>query len=240
MIRLIDREFVRECSYAFPPDSPLPQISSALPQRLLGNKPRFDVDAEDLVTLRLFLRSRVACIQTRDEIVSWIIEPASSLQLNFHQSIQQPHTAIQAAEKAALSIPWDAATPDQARALGLQQLNLAGERQEHDPGQGAIPPAVLEGESVHVAGNGDNGSQAPRNGAHSAITELGLLKAEGNGAGHTAVHGYVRLELIEAESQEPHTILSSDSYSLALLGRYRLLADTLAGWAGAKLTVVGS
>ncbi len=240
MIKLIDREFVRECSYAFPPDSPLPQISSALPQRLLENKPRFDVDAEDLVTIRLFLRSRVACIQTRDEIVSWIFEPASSLQLNFHQSNQQPQPAIQAAENAALSIPWDAATPARARALGLQQLNLAGERQEHDPSQGAVPPAVLEGESVHVAGNGDNGSQAPRNGAHSAIAELGLLKADGNGAGPPAGHGYVRLELLEAESLKPHTILSSDSYSLALLGRYRLLADTLAGWAGVKMTVVRS
>ncbi len=240
MIRLIDREFVRECSYAFPPDSPLPQISGSLPQRLLGNKPGFDVDAEDLVTLRFFLRSRVACIQTRDGIVSWNFDPVSALQLNFHQSIQQPHTAVQAAEEAALSIPWDAATPDQARALGLHGLNLAGERQERDPGQGAISPAVLEGESVHVAGNGENGSQAPRNGAHSAIAELGLLKADGNGAGPPAVHGYIRLELIEAESQKPHTILSSDSYSLALLGRYRLLADTLAGWAGAKTTVVRS
>ena len=240
MIKLIDREFVRECSYAFPPDSLLPQISGSLPQRLLGNKPGFDVEAEDLVTLRFFLRSRVACIQTREGSVSWKFDPAGKLQLNFHQSAHQPPPIVQAAEKAARSISWDAATPARARALGVQGFDLAGERQEQDPAQGAISPPVLEGESAHVAGNGDNGHLVPRNGAHSAIAELGLVKADGNGAGHQMDLGYVRLELLETESQEPHTILSSDVYSLALLGRYRLLADTLAGWAGTKLTVVRS
>ncbi len=240
MIRLIEKEFVRECSYAFPPDSPLPQISSSLPQRLLGNKPGFDVDAEDLVTLRFFLRSRVACIQTREGSVSWNFDPASMLQLNFHQSAHQPHTIVQAAEKAARSISWDAATPARARALGVQGFHLAGEPQEHDLAQGAISSAVLEGESVHVASNGDNGQLLPRNGEHSAIAELGPPQTDGNGAGHQMDLGYVRLELLETESQKPHTILSSDAYSLALLGRYRLLADTLAGWAGAKITVVRS
>ena len=59
MIRLIDREFVRICSFAFPSDSPLPQLSKTLPRRLQRKLTSLEVDGDDLVTLRFHLRSRI-------------------------------------------------------------------------------------------------------------------------------------------------------------------------------------
>lgn len=250
MIRLIDREFVRECSYAFPPDSPLPKVSSSLPKRLLGDKSRFEVDAEDLITLRFYLRSRIACIQTRDEIVSWHFDSASALQVKFHRTTQQSHSVIEAAQSAGPSISWDAATPSRARALGMQQFYLAGEQQENERQEGANSPAVLEGESVHFARNGEssngessnseNGRHTPHNGDHSDIARLDPSLAVVNGDGQHPDHGFVCLELLEAGSDKPHTVLSSDSYNLVLVGRYRLLAETLAGWANTRTTMVPS
>ena len=63
MIRLIHREFVRVRSYAFPSDSPLPQLSKSLPRRLRRKKPSLEVDADDLVTLHFYLRSRAPVSQ---------------------------------------------------------------------------------------------------------------------------------------------------------------------------------
>lgn len=242
MIRMIDREFVRECSFAFPPDSPLPQLSSALPRQLRRKMPSFEVDADDLVTLRFYLRRRVACIQTSKGIVAWKIAAASQLQVNYRQASPQPRLDVRPADQAARLTTWDAASPASARIVEAQGSHVNGDREENGLGQGISAPTVLEGEanSIPVARNGNHVHQPVPNGESATNGEFGHSTTDGNGSGEQTGRGSVRLELLETGSEEPHIILSSDTYSLALLGRYRLLAETLAGWAGTTMELVSS
>ena len=242
MIRLIDQEFVRIRSYAFPPDSPLPQLSSSLPRRLRSRMPSLEVDADDLVTLRFNLRSRVACIQTCDGVVAWEVAAPCQLQIHYSQGGPQPRLDVQPADQAVRIPTWDTASPARAGFRETQGHLIRGEQEEYSLGQGIMAPPVLEGgtDATPAAQNGDYNHKTGNNGANGAITELGPMATDGNGAGNQVGHGFVRLELLESGSEKPHIILSSDTFSLALLGRYRLLAETLAGWAEATTSVVSS
>ena len=242
MIRLIEKEFVRIRSYAFPPDSPLPQLSSSLPRRLRRKMPSLEVDADDLVTLRFHLRSRIACIQTCDGVVAWEVAMPCQLQIRYLQGSPQPRLEVQPADQAARIPMWDTAAPARAGFMDTQGHLTRGEQAEHSLSQGIMAPPVLEGEldSTQVAHNGDLAHQPYHNGGSSAIPEHGHMPTNGNGVGEQTGRGFVRLELLESGSEKPHIILSSDTFSLALLGRYRLLAETLAGWAEATTSVVSS
>ena len=79
-----------------------------------------------------------------------------------------------------------------------------------------------------------------RNGRNGSIASFHHHETDGNGAGERVWRGYVRLELLEGESRTSHIILSTDSYSLATLGRFCLLAETLARWMKATTGVVSS
>lgn len=48
----------------------------------------------------------------------------------------------------------------------------------------------------------------------------------------------VSLAIAQQDGSDPQAILRTDQYSLALLGRYRLLADTIATWTGRYAEVV--
>ncbi len=242
MIRLIDREFVRVRSYAFPSDSPLPQLSKSLPRRLRRKKPSFEVDADDLVTLHFYLRSRVACVQTCDGVVAWNVADSAQLRIHFRQGAQQTDSDAQPAEQAARVISWEVASPSESGFLDTQDSPSRAAQEEHSLSQGIKAPPVLEGgaDAASVASNGDIAHLHFQNGGNGAISELGPLAAEGNGAGEQTGLSYIRFELLEPDSDRPHVILSSNTYSLALLARYRLLAETLVGWAGATTSVESS
>ena len=242
MIRLIHREFVRVRSYAFPSDSPLPQLSKSLPRRLRRKKPSLEVDADDLVTLHFYLRSRVACVQTGDGVVAWNVAAAAQLRIHFRQGAPQTHPDVQPAEQAAQVISWDVAPPSESGFLDTQDSPSRAAQEEHSLSQGIMAPPVIEGEpdATPVAGNGDFAHLHFPNGGSGAISELGPMAADGNGAEEHTGLSYIRLELLEPDSERPHVILSSNTYSLALLARYRLLAETLAGWAGATTSVESS
>ena len=109
MIRLIDREFVRIRSYAFPSTS-LPQLSNSLPQNLRREMTSLEVEGDDLVTIRYHLRSRVACIQTRDGVVSWQVSEPCELQISYRKGSPQSHRETESAEQAAripnLGLPY--------------------------------------------------------------------------------------------------------------------------------------
>ena len=109
---------------------------------------------------------------------------------------------------------------------------IGREQEEQGLSQGIMASPVLEGEldSSPAVHNGDHAHLHFQNGGNGTIAGIDPQETDGNGAGVHARRGYVRLELLEGESEKPHTILSSDTYSLAVLGRFRLLTETLAGW----------
>ena len=118
-----------------------------------------------------------------------------------------------------------------------------GEEQgEHSLGQSIMASPVLEGgfDSYPVVQNGGPAHLHSQNGSNGANADFVPQKTEGNGSGDQARRGYVRLELLDGESEKPHTILSSDVYSLAVLGRFRLLTESLAGWMRAEAVVINS
>jgi hypothetical protein len=67
--------------------------------------------------------------------------------------------------------------------------------------------------------------------------EPGSMEENGHNGSQTG-RGYVSLGLLEAGTAQPHIVLSTDACSLALLGRYRLMAEMLAKWMGTTITVV--
>ncbi len=56
--------------------------------------------------------------------------------------------------------------------------------------------------------------------------------------GRSGLNSYICLGLLESEAAQPHFILCTDTYTLSLLGRYRLLAETLARWMGTYVELV--
>ena len=241
MIRLIDREFVRVRSFAFPADSPLPQLSKTLPQTLRRDMPSLDVDGEDLVTVRFHLRSRVACVQTRDGVEAWQVGDHCQLQLSYRQSALQPHRELSPSEQAVRLAAWDAASPAKSRQMETSESGFREGQEEHSLSKDAMASPVFDGEldSYPVVHNGGLAHLHTQNGGNGAVADIPPQESDGNGAGSQDRSGYVRLELLDGESERPHTILSSDTYSLAILGRYRLLTDTLAGWIRAPAVVIG-
>ena len=241
MIRLIDGEFVRIRSYAFPSTS-LPQLSKSLPQNLRREMTSLEVDGDDLVTLRYHLRSRVASIQTRDGVVSWQVSEPCKLQISYRKGTPQSHLDTEPAEQAARISTWDSlslAKIDPIESAG----SLTGEEQEeHSLSQSIVAQPVLEEEhdsSLSVP-NGELAHLHFENGRNGSIAGLHPHENDGNGAGDLVWRGYVRLELLEGESKTAHTIMSCDSYSLASLGRFCLLSETLARWMKATTGVVSS
>ncbi len=241
MIRLIDREFVRIRSYAFPSTS-LPQLSKSLPQHLRREMASLEVEGDDLVTLRYHLRSRVACIQTRDGVASWQVSEPCELQINYRKGFPQSQLGTEPTEQAARIPNWDSLSPetgDPAESTG----SLIGEDQEeHGLSQSIFAPPVLEEEhsSSHGVHNGDLAHLHSHNGSNGSIAAFHNHETVGNGAGDHTGRGYVRLELLEGEFKTPHTIMLSEPYSLASLGRFCLLAETLARWMRATTGVVSS
>ena len=242
MMRLIDREFVRICSYAFPADSPLPQLSKSLPRKLWREMTSLEVDADDLVTLRFHLRSRIACIQTRDGVIAWQAAEPCKLQVSYRLELLQPQRDVKPADQAARISNWDAVSTESVSPMDTKGFLIGGEQEEHRLRQDILAPPVLDGEFDSSLGvqNGDPAHLHFLNGTKGDIAAIGPQETDANGAGGQAGRGYVRLELLEGESERPHTILSSDAYSLAILGRFRLLTETLAGWMRVTTDVVSS
>lgn len=239
MMRLIDREFVRICSYAFPSDSPLPQLSKSLPQHLRREMTSLEVDSDDLVTLRFHLRSRIACIQTRDGVIAWQAPEPCKLQVNYRHGILQPLGEVELAEQAARISNWDAVPAEVVSPVDTQDTLIGGEQEEHSPSQNILAPTALDGEFDSSPGvhNGDLGHLHFQSGTNG---DVGPQESDANGAGGQVRRGYVRLELLELGSQRSHTILNSDIYSLAILARFRLLTETLARWMRVTSGVVSS
>jgi len=241
-MRLIDREFVRICSYAFPSDSPLPQLSESLPRKLRREMASLAVDADDLVTLRFHLRSRIVCIQTRDGVIAWQAAEPCKLQVNYHHEILQPLRDVKPAGQAARISNWDAVSPEGVSPVDTEGSLSGGEQEEHSLSQNILAPPALDGEFDLSPGvqNGDFAHLHFQSGPNGKIADTGPQETDPKGAVGQARRGYVRLELLEGESEKLHTILSSDAYSLAILGRFRLLTETLAGWMRVTTDVVSS
>ncbi len=242
MMRLIDREFVRICSYAFPADSPLPQLSESLPRKLRREMTSLEVDSDDLVTLRFHLRSRIACIQTRDGVIAWQAAEPCKLRVSYRHAILHPLRDVKPTEQAARIPHWDAVSPEGVSLMDTKGSLIGGEQEEHGLRQNILASPALDGEFDSSLGvqNGDLAHLHLQNGINGNIADIGPQETDANGAGGQARRGYVRLELLEGESDEPHTILSSDVYSLAILGRFRLLTETLARWMKATTDMVSS
>ncbi|MDE0199711.1 MAG: hypothetical protein OXK78_16015 [Caldilineaceae bacterium] len=241
MIRLIDREFVRIRSYAFPSTS-LPRLSKSLPPNLRREMTSLEVDGDDLVTLRYHLRSRVACIQTRDGVVSWQVSEPCKLQISYRKSIAQSHRDTEPAEQVARISTWDSLSPARTDPRESTGSLIGEEQEEHSLGHSIIAQPVLDEEHESSLGvhNGELAHLHFENGRNGSIAGIHPRENEGNGAGDQVRRGYVRLELLEGESKTTHTILSCDSYTLASLGRFCLLAETLARWMKATTGVVDS
>lgn len=241
MIRLIDREFVRIRSYAFPSNS-LPQLSKSLPQNLRREMTSLEVDGDDLVTLRYHLQSRVACIQTRDGVVSWQVSEPCELRVSYCKGSPQSQLDTEPTEQAARIPNWDSLSPERGGPMESTGSLIGEDQEEHGLSQSIIASTVLEEEhnSSHGVHNGDLAHLHSRNGRNGSIASFHPHETDGNGASDQAGRGYVRLELMAGESKTAHTILSSDTYSLASLGRFCLLAETLARWMRATTGVVST
>ena len=242
MMRLIDSEFVRICSYAFPSDSPLPQLSESLPRKLRREMASLAVDADDLVTLRFHLRSRIACIQTRDGVIAWQAADPCKLQISYRHEVLQSLRDVEPAEQAARISNWDAVSSERVGPMDTEGSLSGGEQEAHSPSQNILAPSALDGEFDSSPGvqNGDLAHLHFQSGTNGDIVDTGPQETGANGAVGQARRGYVRLELLEGESEKLHTILSADAYSLAILGRFRLLTETLAGWMRVTTDVVSS
>lgn len=242
MMRLIDREFVRICSYAFPSDSPLPQLSESLPRNLRREMTSLAVDADDLVTLRFHLRRRIACIQTRDGVIAWQAAEPCKLQVNYRHEILQPVRDIEPAEQAVRISNWEPFSAERGSPMDTRGSLIGGEQEEHRLSQDILAPPALDGEFDSSPGvqNGDPAHLHFEGGSNGDIADIGPQKTDANGAAGQAGRGYVRLELLDVASGKSHTVMRSDVYSLAILARFRLLTETLARWMRVKMDVVSS
>ena len=274
MIRIVGREIVRERSYAFPTDSPMPRVGRALPQRLRREPAGFVEGAEDLIVLRYNLQSRVASIHTCNSEVAWTAEAPCRLQIDYRpDSSLSPGLNVQPAGQAALAatrpFPAGAHPNSLAASDGWSSGDGAngpnGKQAGRQPAEeAAVLPARQEGRADAFLDNGDPRAPfgpARADATFSALGEGGSLgriqhphrppSSRGaypptvedvgkNGDGRQAGYGYVALGLLEPGCAQPHIVLRSDTCSLALLGRYRLWAETLAKWTERTTAVVQS
>ena len=256
MIRIVSREIVRERSYVFPLDAPLPRVSRSLPRRLLRKLPRFEDEAEELVTLRYNLQSRVASVNTCYGGVAWNAAAQCRLQIHYcPDGSLRPHLNVQPAGQAAFAANLAAAGPPPSGQdlpdYANEQDNGAGPGRARILSYSSDSPANPASDSVMR--NGDSSRQPTSEFAHAPTMERSGRTEEfgrfptpeepksagenGHTVGQTGI-GYVFLGLLEPGSAQPHIVLSTDAYSLSLLGRYRLLANTLARWTGTTTAVV--
>lgn len=221
MIRLIDGEIVRQRSFAFPVADRLPRVARSLPRRLGRKPPSYALGAGDLVTLRYNFQSRVASVHTSIGEVAWHAAVPCQLQVHFCDGLLRPNRELRPVVQTGLAKPPAAVGEPDGRTL-TQSRRGPG---ESEPGPGSPVARLLEEEphSNAVLRNG----QYETNGAH----------VNGQVAGQ-AGSGYVRLALMEERTAKLYVVLHADTYSLSLLGRYRLLAETLAKWTGASTAVV--
>ncbi len=238
MIRIIDREIVRERSYAFPADSRLPQVASSLPPRLRREVPAIEDEPSDLVFLRFFLQSRVASIHTRSGAIAWDATADCCLQLRHSPTgFLHPRLNLQPTGQTALDATLAASDDWQSgRGTNGQQ---AERRLEH---AAIAHPALRGGGANELNDNGDFHGPPESKIAFQPPLDESVRNGENgeNGQNGQSGHGYVLLAILEPGSSEPHTILSADTYSLALVGRFRLLAEAIAGWMGTKIEIVSA
>ncbi len=256
MIRIVGREIVRERSFAFPTDSPSPQVARSLTTWLRRKPPPFEDEAEDQVILRFNLQSRVASIHIRNREVAWNTAAPCQLQLHYcpdgslHPRLNG-QLAGQAAFVSALAAARSSSSEQDAQEFADEHESGAYAGKARGLPLSSLSPADPGPNSAMR--NGDSGHQPAAEYAHSpALDQLGeaeefsrfptsaepgSMDVNGQNGGHTG-SGYVFLGLLEPGTAQPHVVLSTDAYSLALLGRYRLLADTLASWMGTTITVV--
>ena len=242
MIRLIDREFVRIRSYAFPSTS-LPRLSKSLPQNLRRETTSLEVEGDDLVTIRYHLRSRVACIQTRDGVVSWQVGEPCKLQVSYRKGSPQSHRETEPAEQAARIPTWDSLSPEKGGPAESTGSLIGEDHEELSLGQSIIAPPVLEEEHDSSPGvhNGDLAHLHSRNGRNGSFAAFHPAMRLTETAQVTRYGADMCVSNCLKESPRRRTLyLSSDTYSLASLGRFCLLAETLAGWMKATTGVVSS
>ena len=256
MIRIVGREIVRERSYALPSDAPLLRVSRSLPRRLRRKLPRIEEGAEELVTLRYNLQSRVASIHIRNDGVAWNAAAQCLLQIHYcPDGSLRPHLNVQSAGQAAFASNLAADGPPRSG------QDLPDYANEQDNGAGPGMARILSYSSNSPANpapdsvmrNGDSSRQPTSEFAHPPTMERSGRTEEfsrfptpeepksagenGHTVGQTGI-GYVFLGLLEPGSAQPHIVLSTDTYSLSVLGCYRLLANTLARWTGTTTAVV--
>jgi len=235
MIRIIGREIVRERSFAFPVDSPLPRVAAALPPRLRRELPEIENGPRELVFLRFFLQRRVASVFTWNDALAWDATADCRLLIR-HSPTGSLHHRLNLQPTGQTSL---AATPvgaddwQSGRVANGQNGQQAEKRLEH---ASIALPALQSGRADERIGNGESHRLPGSNLAFNPTVD----ESSSNGVNGELAHGYVLLAILERGSAEPHVILSADSYSLALVGRFRLLAETIAAWMGTDSEIVSA
>ncbi len=235
MIRIIGKEIVRERSYAFSADIPLPRVAATLPPRLRRELPTIEDGQEELLFLRFFLQRRVASIHTCGGALAWDATAECRLQIQHSATgLLRPLMHYQPAVQPAMAAALGAADGWRSGRGPNGSISQPSARQlEHTA---VALPALQGGSANEFIENGDNHSPAS-----SKLAYPPTIGGPGtNGDSGRAGHGYVFLALLESGSVSPQIVLSADTYSLALLGRFRLLAETIAGWMGTEIEVAGS
>ena len=235
MIRIIGKEIVRERSYAFSADIPLPRVAATLPPRLRRELPTIEDGQEELLFLRFFLQRQVASIHTCGGALAWDATAECRLQIQHSATgLLRPLMHYQPAGQPAMAAALGAADGWHSGRGSNGSIGQPSARQlEHTS---VALPALQGGSANEHSENGDNHSPAS-----SKLAYPPTIDGSGtNGDSGQAGHGYVFLALLEPGSVRPQVVLSADTYSLALLGRFRLLAETIAGWMGTEIEVAGS
>jgi len=112
-----------------------------------------------------------------------------------------------------------------------------GQQAERLIEHGTVAPPGLQGGSAHErSDNGEFHSRAESKLAYSTTVDESTRNGESGQLGH----GYVLLGILEAGSASLHAILTVDTYSVALVGRFRLLAETIAVWMGIDTEIVSA
>lgn len=235
MIRIIGKEIVRERSYAFPADTPLPRVAATLPPRLRRELPTIEDGQEELLFLRFVLKSRVASIHACGRALAWDATAECRLQIQHSATgLLRPRMNYQPAGQPAMAAALGAANGWHS---GRGQNGSIGQPSERQLEHTSIALPALQGGSANEhSENGDNHSPAS-----SKLAYPPTIDGPGtNGDSGQAGNGYVFLALLEPGSVSPQIVLSADTYSLALLGRFRLLAEAIAGWMDTEIEVASS
>ena len=235
MIRIIDREIVRERSYAFPVGSSMPQVASTLPPRLRRDLPPIENGPEDLLFLRFFLQSRVASIHTSSGAIAWDANADGRLQLRHAPTGSlYPRLNLQPTGQTAPAVTLIAADGWQS---GRGQNGPNGQQAER----------LIEREAVALSGlQGGSANEHNDNGEIHRLAESKLAypttadESSRNGESGQQGHGYVLLGILEPGAATPHAILTVNTYSVALVGRFRLLAEAIAVWMGTDTEIVSA